>query len=252
MTAADNRALPWTYVIDEPTRILVVDDDPILLEFASVHLSMPCVTVETACDGAAARDRLAQEAFDIVVLDIEMPHVDGLTLLAEIRANDRLKHLPVVMLTGREDIGSIDRAYQIGADSFSTKPVNWRQLSYHLRYVIRASRVKKLKSSSSDSQSGAGSTPASPVGEHDIHDFLRSIVHQANTLEQQLSLHDRGRWSELLDSLRSAAERADGEYSDGAAGAATDADHQRTFAHRLDCDVGARALSSRGSSSVTD
>src|SRR5216683_510121 len=118
--AADNRTSPWTFVLDEPTRILVADDDPILREFAIVHLATPSATIETACDGAAARTRLHEEHYDVLLLDIEMPHLDGFSLLEQIRADERLKHLPVIMLTGHDDIASIDRSYQLGANSFAT------------------------------------------------------------------------------------------------------------------------------------
>jgi two-component system sensor histidine kinase/response regulator len=142
MTASNHGSIPWTFVLNEPVRILIVDDDPLVCEFASVHLSSPCASIDIACDAAAARLQLSQNAYDIVLLDIEMPDVDGFALLAEIRAND--KHVPVIMLTGHDDIMSIDRAYQIGANSFATKPVNWRQLSYQIRDVVRTTRVPDL------------------------------------------------------------------------------------------------------------
>jgi DNA-binding response OmpR family regulator len=130
----------WWYVFDEPTRILVVDDDPILREFASVYLTTPMSEVVLASDAATALDLLSREVFDIAMVDIEMPGMNGFELVEHIRADDKLRGLPVVMVTGREDIVSIDRAYNAGATSFATKPVNWRQLSHQLRYVVRASR----------------------------------------------------------------------------------------------------------------
>ena len=140
MTAASSRAAPWTFVLDEPVRVLVVDDDPILREFASVHLSTPCATIDTACDVASARTQLRNNDYDIILLDIEMPGARrSLVCSAKSASSDRHKHLPVIMLTGHDDIASIDRAYQIGANSFATKPVNWRQLSYQVRYVVRMS-----------------------------------------------------------------------------------------------------------------
>jgi two-component system, sensor histidine kinase and response regulator len=78
--------------------------------------------------------------FDVVLLDIVMPGPDGFSLLEKIRAEPKLRHLPVVMLTGHEDIVSIDRAYSLGANSFIAKPVNWRLLSYHVRCVLRSSQ----------------------------------------------------------------------------------------------------------------
>ena len=133
----------WFYVLDEPTRVLVADDDLILCEFASVHLSSPVAAIETVADGAAALAALAREPFDIAILDIAMPALDGFAVLERIRADAKLRYMPVIMLTGHEDIGSIDRAFRLGASSFVTKPVNWRLLSYHIRYVLRASRVER-------------------------------------------------------------------------------------------------------------
>jgi two-component system sensor histidine kinase/response regulator len=133
----------WSFVLDEPTRVLIVDDDPILLEFATVHLSSPSAVIETAPDGVTAWSMLTSAHFDVVLLDIVMPGPDGFSLLEKIRAEPKLSHLPVVMLTGHEDIVSIDRAYSLGADSFIAKPVNWRLLSYHVRCVLRSSRLDR-------------------------------------------------------------------------------------------------------------
>jgi DNA-binding response OmpR family regulator len=150
-------AYKWSYVFDEPTRILVVDDDPILREFAFVHLSAPLCQVEIVADGAAALDLLSREEFDIVMADIEMPGMNGFELVQRIRAQERLRGLPVVMVTGREDIVSIDRAYTAGATSFVTKPINWRQLSYQLRCIIRA---KKMAAGDGPGEDGTAASAA--------------------------------------------------------------------------------------------
>src|SRR6266700_3084877 len=115
MASAENQTARWTYVLDEPTRILVVDDDPILREFASVHLSTPTTMIDSAGDGIAAQHFLDQNSYDIVILDIEMPLADGYSVLKNIRSNARLKRLPVIMLTCHDDIASIDSCYQLGA-----------------------------------------------------------------------------------------------------------------------------------------
>ncbi|ESR25659.1 response regulator [Lutibaculum baratangense] len=133
----------WSYVLDEPVRLLAADDDPILREFAKVHLATPQATVEAAADGDEAWRKLQEEEFDLVLLDIDMPGRDGFELLRLIRSDPRLSGLPCVMLTGREDIASIDRAYALGSSSFATKPVNWRQLSYHLLHVLRSARAEQ-------------------------------------------------------------------------------------------------------------
>src|SRR4030081_386243 len=132
---------PWSYVLDDDSRILFADDDPILVEFAKVHLSTPNTVVESAKDGLEAWHRLCTESFDLVLIDIVMPGLDGFSLVERIRADEKLRHLPLVMVTGHEDVVSIDRAFAAGATSFVTKPVNWRLLSHQLRYVLRTTQM---------------------------------------------------------------------------------------------------------------
>ena len=143
MSDGQVRQAAWSYVLDEPVRILVADDDPILCEFASVHLSTPTATIVTVPNGLAALDVLRTTPCDLAVLDIEMPELDGFGLLATIRADAALGKLPVMMLTGHEDIASIDRAFTLGANAFTPKPVNWRLLSYQIRYVLRACSLER-------------------------------------------------------------------------------------------------------------
>ena len=182
MTTASQDSAPWSYVLDQALRILVADDDPLLREFASVYLSTPTATIDTACDGAAAWDRLGQDRYDALLLDIEMPGLDGYSLLQKIRTDDRLRHLPVIMLTGREDIASIDRAYRLGASSFTTKPVNWRQLSYHIRYVVRTSRAMADLPRVPDATSGYGAVAA----ESEARALLQLIAERSSALEPRL------------------------------------------------------------------
>ena len=132
------------YVFDQPLRLLAVDDDPIMREFAVAQLSQPGCEIVTAEDGEAAWDILAGDArgFDLVLTDLEMPRLNGFGLLGQIRAGARFAHLPVVVITTRDDVFAIDRAYELGATSFVSKPVNWRLLGHQLRYVMRTSRME--------------------------------------------------------------------------------------------------------------
>lgn len=128
----------FKWVLNEDLRMLVVDDDPIMREFATVYLTSPTVVVESAENGEAGLARLAAEHFDMALVDIDMPGIDGYEVLRRIRATPKLSNLPVVIVTSNEDIEAIDRAYLLGATSFITKPVNWRVLSYHLRFILRS------------------------------------------------------------------------------------------------------------------
>jgi Response regulator containing a CheY-like receiver domain and a GGDEF domain len=130
----------FAYVLDGDLRILAVDDDPIAREFSAVYLSTPTVTVDTAACAEEALEKLAAARYDIALVDIDMPGIGGFELIRRIRSDARLADLPVIVVTGREDIASIDRAFHLGATSFAVKPVNWRLMSYQVRYVLRTSR----------------------------------------------------------------------------------------------------------------
>jgi len=193
----------WWYVFDEPTRILVVDDDPILREFASVYLTTPMSEVALAPDASTALDLLSSEQFDIAMIDIEMPGMNGFELVECIRAQDKLRRLPIVMVTGREDIVSIDRAYTVGATSFATKPVNWRQLSHQLRYVIRASKQESTAPRQQDKSRLPG-TPATWMSAGTRREFatsLGSIINSAKRIA-----NDRAPSRETANEIIAAAE----------------------------------------------
>ncbi|CAN5398139.1 N/A [soil metagenome] len=130
------------YVLDEEARLLFVDDDPILREFAQVNLASAAAEVDVAADGIEALEALGRQTYDLLLVDLDMPRMDGFELLQRLRADPATAHLPVVVETGREDVEAIDRAFRAGATAFVTKPLNWRLLSYQLRFTLRAARAE--------------------------------------------------------------------------------------------------------------
>jgi DNA-binding response OmpR family regulator len=144
MSVHPDDAGPFFYVLNESMRILFVDDDPILREFAVVNLATEHAEVETAGDGDEALAAIRANAPDIVLLDLEMPTLDGFAVLKALRAEPALRDLPVVVVTGREDVDAVDRAFAAGATSFVVKPLNWRLLSHQLRYVRRTAVNERI------------------------------------------------------------------------------------------------------------
>jgi CheY-like chemotaxis protein len=130
------------YVLDDEARLLFVDDDPILREFAQVNLASAAAEVDVAADGVEALEALSRRRYDLLLVDLDMPRMDGFELLAHLRSDPATAHLPVVVETGREDVDAIDRAFRAGATAFVTKPLNWRLLTYQLRFTLRASRAE--------------------------------------------------------------------------------------------------------------
>ena len=112
----------------EPKRILVADDDPVFREVAATCLREAGYEVCLAAQGAAAMDMLLSERFDLAIIDLLMPQIDGLRLIALMRATTQLRDLPILIITSQQDPALRADGMQVGADDFLTKPVDWSKL----------------------------------------------------------------------------------------------------------------------------
>lgn len=121
--------------------ILVVDDDATQRLLARASLEKAGYAVEEADDGLAAVEATANLRPDMILMDVEMPHLDGFGACSTIRKMPDFTELPIVMMTGREDDQSIQTAYDSGATDFVSKPINWALLGHRVRYIMRVSRV---------------------------------------------------------------------------------------------------------------
>ncbi|MDY6838188.1 MAG: response regulator [Thermodesulfobacteriota bacterium] len=130
--------------------VLVADDDMTIRLLARESLEQVGLTVEEAEDGAQALSAFKRLQPDIVLLDVLMPEVDGFGVCEAIRKLSGGEATPVLMITGADDIESINRAYEAGATDFAPKPINWLILQHRVRYMLRAIRdAKKLRESES-------------------------------------------------------------------------------------------------------
>lgn len=141
MMTSGQTAHRFEYVLRGDMSILAVDDDPIQREFCSVYLSTPTVAVETADCAEAGLEKLAQKTYAAALVDVDMPGMNGIEMVARLRADPRFDALPIMVVTGREDMLSIDQAFEAGATAFMCKPVNWRLLAHQIRFMIRAHRA---------------------------------------------------------------------------------------------------------------
>ena len=120
-------------------RILVVDDDPGGRRLTRATLTRAGFDVTEAPDGQKALDMMREGLPDLVLMDVSMPLMDGFTACAELRKLPGGTRVPVVMMTGLDDVQSIERAFEVGATDFITKPLNWPILAHRVRYMLRAS-----------------------------------------------------------------------------------------------------------------
>lgn len=130
--------------------VLVIDDDPFMREMALAALEETSIQVEQASDGTTGLAAIARLTPDLVLLDVMMPYMNGFDVCRALRKLPRCVLPPVFMLTGLDDIDSINQAYEAGATDFITKPINWTILRHRLRYMLNASKsLEKLAISES-------------------------------------------------------------------------------------------------------
>jgi DNA-binding response OmpR family regulator len=105
-------------------RILLVDDDPRLLHIVTLYLQVQQFEVFSAADAQAALEFLGRGLPDLVICDVMMPGVDGITLCRQIRHLAGGEHLPLIVFTALSDTADLDAARDAGADRVITKPFN--------------------------------------------------------------------------------------------------------------------------------
>ena len=174
------------FVRTDFARVLVVDDDPILREFAISHLTSPSVEVSVAEDGLVAIEALRQNDFDVVLVDLDMPNMNGFELMEAMGRDPRLMALPVVVITGRDDMEAIDLAFAAGATSFVVKPINWRLITHQLAYVLRNSRSEaaiRQARAAAESASKAKSVFLANMS-HEIRTPLNGVIGLAGALSR--------------------------------------------------------------------
>jgi CheY-like chemotaxis protein len=124
-------------------RVLAADDDPIQLEAIRAWLSRTPAEVVTIDNGSDAWDLLSRESFDLAVIDIHMPKLDGFGLIHWLRQTPKTVDLPIIVVTSRHDGDAIEQAYAAGATSFVTKPVNWQLFAHQARFVLRNGLIER-------------------------------------------------------------------------------------------------------------
>jgi two-component system alkaline phosphatase synthesis response regulator PhoP len=116
------------------TKILVVDDEPAIVELVQYNLEREGFQVVTAVDGQAALAEAREEAPDLIVLDVMLPEVSGLDVCRTLR---QMTDVPIILLTARKD--EVDRVLglELGADDYVTKPFSPRELVARIKAILR-------------------------------------------------------------------------------------------------------------------
>lgn len=122
-------------------RVLVVEDEPTITEFLSTGLGYEGYDVEVATEGQTGLDLAKKQEFDIVLLDIMLPDIDGFEVCRRLRA--RGYTVPILMLTAKKEITDRVTGLDLGADDYMTKPFSFVELLARIRALLRRTKGKK-------------------------------------------------------------------------------------------------------------
>lgn len=148
-------------------RILIVDDEPDLVEQIRLALAKQKYTVDTAADGEEAMDRIYVDPYDLILLDIMLPKKDGFGVLLELR-NEK-KSTPVLMLTAKGSIEDRIKGLDLGADDYLAKPFSMEELLARIRALLR--------------RSNALISPVMKIADISLNTASREVLHNNQPIE---------------------------------------------------------------------
>lgn len=116
--------------------VLVVDDEPMARTLLRLMLVRAGFDVSEAEDGYDALEKIKEEMPDLVILDVMMPGLDGFSVCRAVRESAPTAHLPVIMLSAKTDMDSVNRGLRAGANKYLTKPISPDELARQVRSVL--------------------------------------------------------------------------------------------------------------------
>lgn len=132
MSPEKNQATP-----NSGLTILVADDDPLIQEVLQTKLEKSGYRVKSALDGEETLASIQQEIPDLLILDIKMPGVDGLEICRRLKAEEKTRALPILMLTAYGGVDHIVKGLEAGADDYVTKPFQMEEVMMRVRALLR-------------------------------------------------------------------------------------------------------------------
>lgn len=147
----------------ESARILLVEDDAILAEHTIQYLENYGFFVQWEEDGIAGLQAARKAPFDVLLLDLMLPGMDGLEICRQLRAEESTAHIPILMLTARGDETDRIVGLEIGADDYLAKPFSLRELVARIRAILRRIQLDQETQTSQTTQPLASSPPSTEL-----------------------------------------------------------------------------------------
>jgi DNA-binding response OmpR family regulator len=117
-------------------KIIIIDDEELICKVLSLRLSNEGYIVDTALDGNEGLDKITKSSYDLAIIDVGLPKIDGNTLCELIKKNSKLKDMKVIILTGKNLVGDVEKAYESGADVYFSKPYDYNLLLNKIKKLI--------------------------------------------------------------------------------------------------------------------
>src|SRR5262249_13507712 len=143
--------------------LLVVDDEEMNRDMLSRRLERVGFRVQMADSGAKALEMIQNQPFDMVLLDVMMPGMDGLEVLTTVRETHSIVDLPVIMVTARDQSGDVVAALQLGANDYVTKPINFPLVFARIQTHLSIKQAHSSVVSTNASRSVSGATGSSRI-----------------------------------------------------------------------------------------
>lgn len=156
------------------TRVLLVEDDPSLGTLLEEYLNAKGFETKLADDGNKGYDQFCKGTFDLLLLDVMMPHKDGITLAKEIRLND--KNTPIIFLTAKSMKEDTIEGFNAGGDDYITKPFSMEELMVRINAVLRRSNKQRSQD---------GDESVFNIGKYQFNSEKQILFHDAQ--EQKLT-----------------------------------------------------------------
>ena len=119
-------------------KILLVDDSSTVLMMERMILAAERFDIVTASNGREGQEKAKQEMPDLILMDIVMPHVNGLEACKALRADPATRHIPIILVTTRGEAQTMEQGYENGCNDYVTKPVNSAELLTKVRNLLGA------------------------------------------------------------------------------------------------------------------
>ena len=118
-------------------KVLIVDDEEVIRKFLGINLVNWGYEVKEAVDGTEALEKLGNEGFNLLILDILIPNKDGWQLLKEVKSNLKTKDIPIIILTAKNGDSDMIKGYTLGASYYITKPFTKAQLLSGIQLIFK-------------------------------------------------------------------------------------------------------------------